>query len=42
MIGNKNALYFNLRLYYQFAKKNLAEIVPLTYYLEANEERGLQ
>jgi hypothetical protein len=33
MFGKKNALYYNISNYYSFCHKNLANIVPLTFYL---------
>jgi hypothetical protein len=41
MFGNKNALYYNISTYYEFAKKDISKIVPPTYYLEKNSPKSL-
>lgn len=42
LIGNKNALFFNLHSYFQFTKRNLWQVVPLTYYLQLDDTRTTQ
>lgn len=41
MFGNKNALYYNISMYYEFIGKDLAKIVPSTFYLEKNNAKTL-
>lgn len=41
MFGNKNALYYNISMYYEFIGKDLAKIVPSTFYLEKNNTKTL-
>lgn len=33
-IGNKKALYYNLKRYYELRKKNVFEIIPLTFHIK--------
>jgi hypothetical protein len=42
MFGNKNALYYNLSMYYDFTKKDISKIVPPTYYLEKSNPKSIQ
>jgi len=32
-IGNKKALFYNLKSYYQFMNKNVFEVIPLTFHI---------
>jgi tubulin monoglycylase TTLL3/8 len=32
-IGNKKALFYNLRRYYEFKQENVFNIIPLTYHI---------
>lgn len=32
-IGNKKALFYNLRKYYEFTKENIFDYVPLTFHI---------
>jgi hypothetical protein len=41
MFGNKNALYYNISMYYDFIGKELSKIVPSTYYLEKSNSKSL-
>lgn len=41
MFGNKNALYYNISMYYDFLKKDISKIVPPTYYLEKTNPKCL-
>jgi hypothetical protein len=41
MFGNKNALYYNISMYYDFIGKDLSKIVPSTYYLEKSNSKSL-
>ena len=33
-IGNKKALFYNLKQYYDLLKKNVFEIIPLTFHIK--------
>ena len=33
-IGNKKALFYNLKDYYTLLNKDLGEIIPLTYHIQ--------
>lgn len=33
-IGNKKALFYNLRQYYELINKNVFEIIPLTFHIK--------
>jgi tubulin polyglutamylase TTLL1 len=33
-LGNKKALFYNLRKYYQLTKQNIHEVIPLTFHLK--------
>lgn len=35
-IGNKKALFYNLRAYYKLINKNVFEIIPLTFHIKNN------
>jgi hypothetical protein len=44
MFGNKNALFHNLKEYFEYIKneERLYEIIPKTYYLEKDNKLGIR
>lgn len=34
-IGNKKALYYNLKRYYELRSKNVFEVIPLTFHIRS-------
>ena len=37
-IGNKKALFYNLKQYYDLLKKNVFDIIPLTFHIKNGEK----
>ena len=37
-IGNKKALFYNLKKYYELLKKNVFEIIPLTFHIKDGQK----
>lgn len=33
-IGNKKAMFYNLKQYYELTNKNLGDIIPLTFHIQ--------
>lgn len=37
-MGNKKALFYNLRYYYNLIQKNVYEIIPLTFHIRNGQK----
>jgi len=42
MFGNKNALFHNIRAYFEYLKEDMFSIVPLTFYIDKKEKSSLK
>jgi hypothetical protein len=40
-MGNKKALYYNMRAYYEFRKLNVFEFLPFTFHIKGSSEDGI-